>query len=64
LQLVIIIIVIIERKEVGNKAPHFLDLEVLARLSNYTGNWVEPRRVCFDVAEKRKILRAREQNCP
>ena len=56
----IIIIIVVERKENGDETPHFLGLEVLFRLTNYTGNWVEPRRFCFDVAEKRRILRARE----
>ena len=51
---------IIECKENGDKAPHFLSLGVLFRLTNYTGHWVEPR-VCLDVAEKRKLLTAREQ---
>ena len=51
---------IIECKKNGDKAPHFLNPGVLVRLSNYTGDWVEPR-VCFDVAEKRKVLTAGEQ---
>jgi len=51
---------IIESKESGDRAPYFLTLGVLVRLTNDTGDWVEPRRVYFDVAEKRKILTARE----
>jgi hypothetical protein len=50
----------IECKENGDKTPQFHSLGVLVRLTNYTGDWVEPR-VCLDVAEKRKILTAREQ---
>ena len=59
---IVVIIIIIERKENGDKAPYFLGLEVLVKLTDYTGNWVDPRRVCFDVAEKRKIHRAREKD--